>query len=454
MAAVSGSSATTPSVGGSGAGGTPLVDVGGAGGIENVGGVGGAAAGSDGPAGSTGGAAGGGAVVTNGIVHPGIMTTLADLQAIKSHLEAGEEPWRSQLQRMKALVERPDRKLHNPGLDNDVGGNALIYCGSYNRNATDTAKVLACDWPVQDGIDAYTLALLGYLTGDDHYAELALRYLEAWTNPDNFRGFDPAGSNAPLQHGWTIPWYANAAELLRYTYSGWKPQHATAMVDFLKRMLPLVERDNVGAPNNWLHSRIEAQLAAAIFLSDSDMLNTALARWQTHTPSYVYIDADQGTPVMPASSQIAKRGKATWNTPRFVAGMTMETCRDLQHQDLGMRSIFNSLAMAASQGRDPLRGTDIRERLTKFLEVMPIWTQSRKDHPEGICNEPVVLQPPTGYLRDATARFPYPIGYKLLYTPERPLLAAQLDLELSPAVHAARWVTTWEALTHHFTPNQ
>jgi hypothetical protein len=100
---------------------------------------------------------------------------------------------------------RAGRAIRSPGCDNDVGGGALIYCGSYNRNEYGSAKVLACDWPVDDGIDAYTFALLGYLTGEASYSDSALDYLESWTNPENFNGFDPDGSNAPLQHGWTIP---------------------------------------------------------------------------------------------------------------------------------------------------------------------------------------------------------------------------------------------------------
>lgn len=386
------------------------------------------------------------------IKHPGMMTSLADLQAIKARIARRERPWTDQLEAMKALVGRSGRTLHNPGKNNSVGGGAFIYCGSYNRNASDTAKVIACDWPVEDGIDAYTFALLGYLTGDARHSEMALRYLESWTNPSNFRGFDPAGSNAPLQHGWTIPWYANTAELLRYTYSGWKIDHTRAVSQFLRRMLPLVEKDNVGAPNNWLHSRIEAHIAAAIFLDDKVMLDTAIARWKIHTRSYVYIDADRGTPVMPPSSQIAQRGKAAWSTPKFVAGMTMETCRDLNHQSLGMRSIFNSLAMARTQGVDMLVGNDIRERLAKFLEVMPVWTQSRKDHPDGICNNPVVVTPPSGLLRDIAVRVPYDIGYTLLRTAQRRLDRAKKDIEKSQSTNASRWVTKWETLTHRFIP--
>jgi hypothetical protein len=447
-----GSSAGMPASG-AGAGGMASGSGGLAGASGSEGGVaqaglGGAGAGASGDSGSStlGGAPPG--VVDNGIQHPAMLTTLADLERIKAHLARGEQPWSNELERLRARVSRAGREIRNPGRDNDVGGGALIYCGSYNKNEAGTAKVLACDWPVEDGIDAYTFALLGYLTGDTAYSASALSYLESWTNPEHFEGFDPDSSNAPLQHGWTIPWYANTAEILRYTFPGWQEQHTRAMMGFLQRMLPLVVKDNVGAPNNWLHSRIEAHIAAAIFSSDAEMLSTAIARWQTHTRSYVYIDADGGTPVLPSSSQLATRGKAAWSTPKFVAGMTLETCRDLNHQELGMRSIFKSLAMVSNQGRDMLADNDNRERLTTFLDFMPLLAQTRQDHPYGICNEPILVNPPDGYLRDVAERVPYEIGYALLRTPLNPLPNAARELELAAPTGASRWVTPWEGLTH------
>jgi hypothetical protein len=121
--------------------------------------------------------------------------------------------------------------------------------------------------------------------------------------------------------------------------------------------------------------------------------------------------------------------------------MTMETCRDLNHQELGMRSIFNSLAMAINQGRDMLSGNDNRERLVTFLEFMPVLAQTREDHPYGICNEPILVNPPDAYLRDTAERVPYEIGYALLQTDQKPLAAAKQELDLSSATGASRWVT-------------
>ncbi len=388
-------------------------------------------------------------MLINGILHPGMMTTLPHMEDLKRRYSAGEPYTVARVAQMEALINRSDIRLHNPAVDNTTpgGGAELIYCGG-NNLGRDGIKVLACDWPVGDGIDAYTFALLGYLLNNSVYSDLAIAYIESWTNAANFMGFDPAGLNAPLQHGWTIPWFANAAEVLRFIYPGWQSRHTAAMDAFIRRMLPLTLNDKVGAPNNWLHSRIEAHVAAGIWLSDKPMLDSALARWITHTPSYIYIASDAGVPVMPASSQIATRGAAYWATPLFVPGLTMETCRDLGHQNLGMRSIFNSLKMAHSQGIDVLTGNDIRERLVTFLEVMPVWTQSGLSNPDGICNQPVVVVPNGRMLADGPVHYPYPIAYELLKSPTTPLLNAKAEVELTHIISASRWVTKWESLMY------
>jgi hypothetical protein len=304
----------------------------------------------------------------------------------------------------------------------------------------------------RNGIDAYSMALLGYLTADEQYSEEAIRYLMAWA--DDFQGFDAEpragvqGNNALLQAGWTAPWFANAAEILRYTYSGWTVGHTARLSALLNRLLPQVADETTGAPNNWLHSRIEAHIAIAIFLDDAAMLDTALAQWRANTPSYFYIEADGALPPKPQRAMTDSALAAIWDTPSYIAGMTMETCRDLNHQQLGVRSIFNSLAMATTQGIDVLTGNDIRERLTTFLEEQARWMAAKQD-PPGACHEPIVVNPgsqPT-YM-DRAEPVPYEIGFGLLQTPRQPLAGTRAAIEASPATRAARWVQKWETLTH------
>ncbi len=394
-------------------------------------------------------------LVINGFSHPAALHTMDDLVDFRKKIVGSDPAALAKLNKMKALVDRPGRRVRNPATENPQGsGGALIYCGSYNRGE-DGKYVPACDWAVDDGTDAYTAALIGHVTRDARYSRIALQYIESWTNFAKFKGIDPRSVNARLQHGWIIPWYVNAAEILRVDRSLWQERHTTAMENFLTRMLPLTIDDNEGPPNNWLHSRIEAHMSAAIFLSDRAAMNKAVERWKEHTRSYIYIDADRGTPVMPDSSKIANTGPAYWRTSKFSAGMTMETCRDLAHQGLGMRSIFNSLEMGSNNKYDMLGGqvnfngrrvpNDNRERLTRFFEVMPVWTQSRQDHPDGICRRPVVANPPT-LLSAKAIRHSYPLGYSLLKSPSRPLVRAKEDIDKSAQVGVHHWVTKWEML--------
>jgi hypothetical protein len=440
-------SSHAPAQAGAGGGGASGTDAGSSGGggtagahVDDTGGGAGA---------SQAGTANGGAGVTSksGIVHPGLLNSLGELAAIKQHLARGEEPWTTELAHLKARVAA--RTLHTPPNDRK------IFCGGHNLDENGK-KILECDYAVENGIDAYSLALLGYLTDSQRDSDEAIRFISAWA--DNFQGFDPEprpgaqGNNALLQAGWTAPWFANAAEILRYTFARWTAELTRRETAFLKLLLPQVSDETQANPANWLHSRIEAHVAIAIFLDDPVMLERATRQWQANTPSYFYIASDGALPPKPHRSISDAALAKLWDTPEYLPGMTMETCRDLGHQGLGVRSIFNTLAMAHVQGRDLLAGNDIRERLRTFLEEQAKWMLAKKD-PDGACNEPIIVQvsPVTTYMASAQP-VPYEYGGALLGAPVLPTASAAIKAR--PSTAAARWVTKWETLTRHFDPSQ
>jgi Alginate lyase len=373
-----------------------------------------------------------------------MLTSLERLQAIKANIAAGRQPWVNQLQAMKAAAA--DARLYTPP-------SGAIYCGSYNKDPQGN-KVQACDWVVENGIDAYTFALLGYLTADRSYSDKSIQYIMQWADGD-FKGFDPAGSNSPLQAGWSAPWYANAAEILRYTYPGWTPQHTSATDRLLNLFYPRVKNETDAAGNNWLHSRIEAHMAIAIWRDDKAMLNTAIDQWKANTPSYFYIASDGAYPPEPRGRDFAAntfKSRYWAGAVNFKPGMSMETCRDLNHQDLGVRSIVNSLQMARTQGIDALAGTDIRTRLTTFLETQAQWRADQRV-PSDMCDGPVIVQPGSSpvLMKDAQP-VPYEMAYEALYTTSNPLPKTSAAIKARPSTVAARWVRKWETLTHHFEP--
>ena len=105
--------------------------------------------------------------------------------------------------------------------------------------------------------------------------------------------------------------------------------------------------------------------------------------------------------------------------------------------------------MENSQRVDLLAGNDNRERLVTYLNVIARWTQSQTDHPDGVCNMPVLVRGSDGSgptLGDNPFSFAYPLGYVLLRTDAEPLTQTKLDNDNNGPVVAARWVRKWESL--------
>jgi|GEM_PF-2151660 len=404
------------------------------------------------------------------LVHPGMLTSQSQLDLMKTRFAQGHQLTVDQVELMKKHVERFD-KIRNPRTQNSAtGGGNFIYCGSFNKGRDGTTTVRACNWPAEDGITTYTNALLGFITGEAKYTRQAIAFLDSWTNANNFKGFDTEGSNAPLQHGWIIPWFANAAEILRYTSASWNDQRTASMDEFITRMMKLVTADADLPPNNWLHARIEAHIASAIWLDDELELNKALARWRKMSRSYIYIDSDNNNPVGPAPTNLTDRRvkDRIWATNNYRQGATMETCRDLNHQYLGIDAIINSLAMANTQGMDVFRGNDNKERLMAYFKFMPTVidkikqsnrvlsnanaSQAQKDqafkeakNPFSMCKSPVKNRPNTEARTNPQARA-YPMAYNLLKTNSEPLTLVKRDIDNNASVTASRWLRKWETL--------
>lgn len=404
------------------------------------------------------------------LVHPGMLSTQAQLNLMKTRFKNGHRLTVEQVDLMRDHVNR-FTKIRNPRTQNSAaGGGNFIYCGSFNKGRDGTTTVAACNWPAEDGVTAYTHALLGFITNDASHSKKAIAFIESWANENNFKGFDPEGSNAHLQHGWIIPWFANAAEILRYTSSEWEAKHTRQMDSFIKRMMKLVTADANLPSNNWLHARIEAHIASAIWLDDKVMLNAAVARWKKMTRSYIYIDKDNNDPVAPPPTNLTEKSRKTriWAVNKYIEGGSMETCRDINHESLGIRAIINSMTMASAQKIDLLSGNDNRERLVAFFEFMPKLvkkvqdanailsnsrsTQAQKDkalkdakNPFGLCKASIKNRPNVEFRLDPKPRL-YPMAYSLLSNNKTPLRAFGDTLKNAESVQGSRWLVKWETL--------
>lgn len=382
---VGGAGAAANGVGGSGMGLSPA----GAGGEDRMGGSGG----SDGTTTP---------VPTTRLVHPGILNSAAELADVRAHVKAKQEPWSSAFTALQ--------KSSYASLTYQAKPFAVVECGSYNM------PNIGCSQIVDDGMAAYAHALAWSVTGERAHAELALQIIDAWAKvyEKNLQ------SNSPLVVGWATPWYANAAEILRYSDAGWTEAGIERFNRLLRLWLPYVDEDD-GPTNNWMQSRIEAHMAIAVFFDDPQELQRAEQRWQRWLPKYI-LDSGEG----------------------------METCRDLGHLGLGVRSLLYAAQTAWQQGTDLF--TPNQARLAKFIELHGAWMLGKTAVPSSICAGKILarqgdaqgIAPPQG-----GGRMPL----ELLYAHLHGRLGQSLPnlremLQSGRPLGPGHWVTKFETLTH------
>ncbi len=285
--------------------------------------------------------------------HPGVLLDRARLDFIKQQVSAGTEPFASAF---KAARESKSGSLSY--LPEGPPADHFILCGSYsNPNHGCTAED-------KDATAAYLQAILWYLTDNPAYAENAILIMNTYAKSltEGHRQ-----SNAPLQAAWTAEKWPAAAEIIRYTYDGWKPADISAFSTLLQtQYLPyLTAHHGEGKNGNWQLSMIDGMLGIAIFTEDQALYAQAIGLWQKWVPAYVYhfaLDGEQ--PVRFAGSPRDWNGQRVFNAG--TSGVTQETCRDLGHTFLGVVALTNAAETAYIQGTDLF--TPAQLRLTTMLE--------------------------------------------------------------------------------------
>jgi hypothetical protein len=290
-------------------------------------------------------ACGGGDEDPPGFKHPGILVTRARLDYVKERIAANDTVFVNAFNAMN-LSEWASKTYAIKGT---LTGGKISCDGTSSNN-------VGCTEEQHDSTAAYTQALMWYLTGDEVYAKNAVSIMNTYSS--NLTG-GHGGSNAPLQSAWAAENWPAAAEIIRYTYSGWSNADVQAFASMLKTQhLPYITGTNGDGNNgNWKLSMIDAMLGIAIFTEDRALYDDAVALWKKWVPAYYYNAAlDGGKPVTFAGSPVNADGSMKWNGQivfdTSVSGVSQETCRDTQHVGLGMAATFNAAETAYIQGTD------------------------------------------------------------------------------------------------------
>jgi len=242
-------------------------------------------------------------------IHPGIAQTSADMEFMKKQVLAGEQPWKDAFDRLKTATDlqfeiKPfTHVIRGPYGKPNIGGDEL----SKGANL------------------AYNAALIGYITSDGAYLKKSIRILNGWSSV--LWDFDY--NDAKLLAGWTGHLLCNAAEILRFTDSGWKQNE----IDLFRQMLmtvyyPLIRFYYPQANGNWDGAIIHSILAIAIFTDNREMFDNATDHFLHATVNgsiFKYI---------------------------YPSGQCQESMRDQGHVQLGLGEFAGAARVAYTQGVD------------------------------------------------------------------------------------------------------
>ncbi|RYY29937.1 MAG: hypothetical protein EOO04_06060 [Chitinophagaceae bacterium] len=281
-------------------------------------------------------------VSAQAFIHPGIDQNANDLALMKRKVQAGEEPYKSAFNRLKAASDTifqfttHTHVMRGPYGKPNIGGDDLARSASM----------------------AYNYALMWYLTNDKNYAQKAIGILNAWSPV--LWDFDY--NDAKLLAAWTGHQLCNAAEILRYTGAGWEKKDIDSFANMLlTAYYPLFRFYYPQANGNWDGAIIHSILAIAIFTDNRKMFNNGIDH-------YLY---------GPVNGSIFKYV--------YPSGQCQETTRDQAHVQLGLGEFAGAAQIAYTQGKDLLSAGD--NRLALGYEYTASFLMGEKPHSYGAISE-------------------------------------------------------------------
>ncbi|MFT3784194.1 MAG: right-handed parallel beta-helix repeat-containing protein [Nibricoccus sp.] len=293
----------------------------------------------------------------NVFAHPGVIQTAADLDFIKSKIATGEQPWTGALQRMKGPhLIHPKKPIVNI-LETLPKPFTHVVRGSYGRSPVGADELFL------NSEVAAEAALVWYLTGEVAYREKAIELINAWS----YRIWDFADNDAKLLGAWTAVNWCYAAEILRYSKSGWKENDVRQFERMLRMVYhPLLDGFYPEANGNWDAAIIAAELSMGVFLDDHAIFDRAVNHYL--------------------------RGPGNGGITKYIypSGQCQETTRDAGHVQLGLGYFVIAAQIAWCQGVDLFGAAD--DRLAVGLEYTARYNSGGSVSIKGIPSEPGELK--------------------------------------------------------------
>ncbi|MDG2123340.1 MAG: alginate lyase family protein, partial [Verrucomicrobiales bacterium] len=257
-----------------------------------------------------------------GFIHPGLLHSQSDLDRMRLAVARQQQPIYAGFE---VLVDSPHSKS-----DYRRKGPFPEFGRAPNIHTAETQS---------DAKAAYENALMWAVTGDRTHAEKSIEITNAWVGSlERVTGID--GVLAAGLQGFK---FANAAEILRHTDSGWPEHDAQRCADWLKNAwLPTIEHYAYFANGNWETAALQTKMAIAVYCDDRILFEEVV--------------------------RYAVDGAGNGSIPHMVVyptGQSQETTRAQHYAQLGLGLLGATAEIAWNQGVD-LYGWDDNRILKGF----------------------------------------------------------------------------------------
>ena len=265
--------------------------------------------------------------------HPGILLTSEDLDRMKLRVNAKEEPWYSDYQRL----------LNSVPYDLSSSDYVTTVLSNVGRGGapSDSGNI---GYFEKGGLASYFNALQWVITGDSKYAEKAVDILNKWGN--GLKVID--GRDRILGASINAYKYASAAEILRYYnggYSGYSDADFNALKDMMMNVVyPVIQDAAVPmyANGNWDVAALVSMMAIGVLCDNTEIFDRGMTFYQDiHTNGSIFAYINE-------------------------SGQTMETGRDQAHAMLALGYMAEIGLIARNQTVDLYSLYD--NRLAKAFE--------------------------------------------------------------------------------------
>lgn len=255
--------------------------------------------------------------------HPGLLQNTQDIERMKTAIKEKQEPIYSGFLVLQAYPQSQNT-YRMQGPMEMVGRNPTIGQGVYDADANA----------------AYQNALMWALTGQQPYADKAIAIVNSWSSTLK----SITGRDAVLMAGLGPFKMVNAAEILRYTHSGWSAADIEKTENHFHEVIyPAIKDFAPFANGNWDAAAMKTMMAIGVFCNDRPIFERVL---------HYYID-----------------GPGDGSLVNYIindAGQCQESGRDQSHTQLGIAHLGDCAEMAWHQGLNLYAYAD--NRLLKGFE--------------------------------------------------------------------------------------